>query len=68
MPIYLHIKCECGRSGKIETELRADHHAIYRKARCSVCRTQGLPGRPVSAVLGWGSEYDWMVQRKTTSK
>lgn len=64
MPLYLHIWCECGRTGKIETELRDNHHAIFRKARCSVCRSHGLPGRPASAVLGWGSDFDWMVQRK----
>lgn len=64
MPLYLHIWCECGRNGKIETELHDDHHSIFRKARCSVCRSCGLPGRPVNALLGWGSEYDWMVQRK----
>ncbi|GAB5434815.1 MAG: hypothetical protein EpisKO_41850 [Epibacterium sp.] len=59
LPIVLHIWCECGRVGKVETDLHADHHAIFRRARCKVCRSYGLRGHPVNAVLGWADESNW---------
>jgi len=56
MPLFLHIWCECGHVGKIEVSLHDNHHAVFRKARCSICRSTGYRGIPVDAVLGWGHE------------
>jgi len=63
MPLVLHISCECGRVGKVETDLHEDHHAIFRRARCKVCRAYGRRGYPVSAVLGWADEFTWHGKR-----
>lgn len=56
MPNVLHIWCRCGHYGRVEVDMKDDHHQTMRRVRCSAC---GKTGAAEDFRLGWVNDLNW---------